>query len=260
MLRSYLKRILSSPLFWACSIILTIAMLIGVFEDLRVADSNSISLLYCWIVTNSIGISHVLLPVLSTIPFTFFYVDRLEKKAVYYTMIRSNTRNYYLSDVGASMISSALVTLVSSTLFLGFCAALGAGNNTQDSVTQYFLGTWFENWSAGSAYGKILLIHVLDYLLFSLPWALLGVLVSLFCRNKYVIIAAPFIGFMLISYITEMVSADYLSPGNMLLKGAIRNTPGGGILYAAIYFVGLSAVFGAAYYMISRRRIKHEGI
>lgn len=260
MLRSYLKRILCSPLFWACGGMLAAAMVLGVVEDLRAADNNSISLIYCWIVTNSVGIAHVLLPVLSAIPFTYFYVDRLEKKAVYYTMIRSNTRNYYLSDIGAAMIGSALVVLAASTLYIAFCVALGAGNNVQDSVTQYFSGTWFESWSTEGAYGKILLVHVLDYLLFSLPWALLGILASLFCKNKYVIIAAPFIGFMLISYITEMVSADYLNPGNMLLKGAIRNTPGGGILYAAIYFVGLSVVLGAGYYTISRRRIKHEGI
>lgn len=260
MLRSHIKNFLFSPLFWVCSIILAAAMSLGVYEDLQAARSNSISIIYCWIVTNSVGVAHVLLPVLTTVPFTFYYVDRLEKKAVYYTMIRSSTKDYYLSEVIAAILSSVLVTFVACIIFITVCIMSGARDVMQDTITDYFSGTWFAYWSEQGAYNKILLIHILDYLLYSLPWTLFGMVVSLFCKNKYVIVAAPFICFMLLSYVTEMLSVTYLNPGTMLLKGNIRSTPGGGILCAAIYFIGLSGIMGAWYYLSSRRRMKYEGI
>lgn len=88
----YLKRILKSPVFGMCIILLVSVMLIGCYGDLEAARENHSSVLYLFIVTNSVGIAHVLVPVITVVPFLFFYVEEMEKKSVYYRIIRMESK------------------------------------------------------------------------------------------------------------------------------------------------------------------------
>ena len=83
---------------------------------------------------------------------------------------------------------------------------------------------------------------------------------SLFTKNKYVILAAPFIFFMALSYFTELLAVFRLNPGTTLLKGIALSDAGGGIYYNLLYHTVLSVLLCTVYGFVSGRRFRYEGI
>lgn len=255
----YLKRIVKSPAFGGGILLLTLLLVMGCYEDLTGARANHLSVLYCFIITNTVGISHVLLPVLVPVPFLFIYAEELNEKLLYYQYIRSNTAAVYRGRLLAAIVSPALVCLISVVLFTGICIAYGAGWEAEDSMIQFFRNAAFANtvqerlWLVYGVYG-------LAFLLYSLPWTLIGLVASLFCKNKYIIFAASFIIFISFSYITQLLGLYWLDPGMTLLKGMVRSMAGGGIYYAFTYHMSFIAVLSLIYYIVSKRKFYYEGI
>ena len=229
----YIKRILSSPVFWFCSLLLIFVMILGCYEDLACAEQEKLPVLYFLITTNAVGITHVLVPVICTVPFLFYYVDELEKRTVYYQMIRMKKKRKYIGgQILAALITPCLVAFVSVIAFTLICLLFGAGFQSVDMIGEYFENSLFgEMIKDGSLLG-VYMIHVAAFLLYSLPWVLVGIAVSYISKNRYVIIASPFIFDMVISYVTEMLSYDILGPDSTLLKGNVIYLFGGGIFYA----------------------------
>jgi len=260
MLRTNLKKIVCSAVFWGTVILLAGSMVLGAYSDLQNARNNSMSVLYCYLVTNSVGISHVLVPIVTIVPFTFFYVDELDKKAVYYSLIRCSKRKYYLANVLTAIISAVLVSSLAILIFVIVCLGFGANLQVDNMMVEYYSGTFFQTWIESEMLVRILLIHICSFVIFSIPWPLLSLAVSILSKNKYVIIASPFILFMAASYVTEMSSADMLNPGLMLLKGSMLKKSYGGLFYAISYHVIFSLFFAFFYYCMSKRRFLHEGL
>ena len=260
MLRTNLKKVIYSTAFWGSVILLAGSMVFGVYSDLQNARNNSISVLYYYLVTTSIGISHVLIPIITIIPFTFFYVEELDKKAVYYSLIRCSKRKYYLANIFTAIISATLVTLLAILIFMIVCLGFGANLQITDVIIDYYSETFFQLWIERGMLVEVLLINICVFVMFSIPWTLLSLAVSILSKNKYIIISSPFIMFMTASYVTEMVSADLLNPGLMLLKGSILQMPYGGILYVIVYHGIFILSFSIFYYCMSKRRFLHEGL
>jgi len=246
--------------FWGAVILLAGSMVLGAYPDLKMAQDNSISVLYCYLVTSSVGISHVLIPIVSIIPFTYFYVDELDKKAVYYSLIRCNKKTYYRSNVLTAIISSVLLVTLAVLIFVMICLAFGANTQTDSVLEGYYSGTFFQSWIEQGLSMRILLIHICAFVMFSIPWSLLSLVTSILSKNKYIIIASPFILFMAVSYATEMSSADLLNPGLMLLKGSMLKMSYGGLFYAIGYHTIVISLLSLFYYYMSKRRFLHEGL
>lgn len=140
------------------------------------------------------------------------------------------------------------------------CLLCGAGWQSHDSVRQYFNGTDFAAYMSDGSTGKVYLVHCFAFLCFCLPWTLIGVLVSFVSKNRYVIIASPFIVFMGTSYLTEILSMEKLHPGLILLKGSVLHMPGGGIYHTLLYVTVLTGILLILTVWAVRRRMRHEGL
>ena len=256
----YLKRIIKSPVFWGGIILLTVLMVIGCYEDLGAASRNNIPVLYCLWVTNSIGISHVLVPAVVVIPFLFFFVDELEKGSLYYQLIRSRKTGCYLGQLGASVVSAMLLTILSVICFSLICMLYGAGWQANESLIQGYSGTYYEEMIQSQPW-LVYLINVFVFVLYSTPWVLMGMVISLFTKHRYLILIGPLMIFMAMNYLTELAGLPWLGPDQTLLKGLdARNLAGGGIYYALSYHLILDVALSLCYLILSRRKYKHEGV
>ena len=255
----YLKRTLKNPVFMICTALLTILMLIGCYEDLGAASANVIPVFYCFQVTNSIGISHVLLPAVVVIPFFSFFIEEVEKGALYYQLIRGNKKCCYLGQIGAAALSSMMVTLLATVLFSVVCMLFGAGWQINDTLIQGFSDTYYKELIQDRSY-LVFIIHVLAFVLYSMPWVLIGMVISLFTKNRYLILIGPFIIFMAWSYLTELAGLMILNPGYTLLKGTVRIWVGGGIFYTIGYYLVVCVTLALWYLIVSYRRFHHEGL
>ena len=255
----YMKRIYSSAVFWGCAVLLAIVMIIGCYWDLSFARKSVQPVLYCFLVTNTVGISHALVPIVAAAPFLYFYVEEIEKKAVYYQMIRSSKKAYFGGQIAAALLSASSVIIVTLVLFTVICLAFGANWGVNPPLASYFRGAFFEDLMNRNGF-ILYLIYAGAMVLYCLPWTLFGMLTSFFTRNKYMIIAMPYISFMILSYLTELLPVMWLNPGMTLLKAQMVRETYGGVPFALVYNMSLAGVLALIYYIASQRRIRHEGL
>ena len=261
MLGVRMKRLLGSRVFWGAVVLFAAIMVAGAYEDLPHARVNSSSVLYLYMVSTSIGIAHALVAIVPIIPFAFFYVEELEKKAVYYNLIRCSKRSYYWSNIVAAVLSSVLVTVFALLLFTLVCLAFGAGLETGQSVmSHYGTSPFFRECLEDGRLIYVMLINFLAFVAYSAPWGLLCLLISIFSKNKYVIVAFPFIFKIAVSYLLQG-SLDRFDPSLTILKSQfVLSMPYGGIFYALGYHAVFITLFSVCYYVLSRRRYRHGGI
>ena len=256
-----MKRLLGSGVFWGTVFLFAAIMIAGAYEDIQSAGANSSSVLYLFLVTSSVGISHVLVPVLTIIPFAFFYAEELEKKAAYYSLIRCSKRSYYGSNIAAAVLSSMLVSAFALLVFVIVCLLSGAGSEFGGSEASFFEGSIYGSWLENGNGNWILPLKLLAFVVYSAPWGVLCLAVSVFSKNKYIIIAAPFLIEKAVGTITQMIPSLWLLiPGLTLLKGTSLRLPYGGIPYALGYNGVIVAALSVFYYVMSKRRYRHEGI
>ena len=74
------------------------------------------------------------------------------------------------------------------------------------------------------------------------------------------IIAMPYISFMVLSYLTELLSVMWLNPGMTLLKAKMVREAYGGVPFALVYNITLAGGLAVIYFIASQRRIRHEGL
>ena len=267
MFRYYIRRILASPVYIGCVLLLLAVMLFGCAFELGVARESTISVLTCFRVSNSVGVSHVLIPMITALPFLFFFVDELEKKAVYYQLMRTNWRSCYGGRIGAALVSSMAVTALSLFLFTLICMAFGAGWKTSGVLEAAFEETFFEE-SLKKNTGLTYLVCCIALILYSAPWIVSGMVVSVFSKNRYLILALPGLFYLALSYLIQSLYMYWqwplfiwLNPGHTLLKRRdILALPGGGIFYTLCYHAILSILLIVVYWTESKRRIRREGL
>ena len=254
-----MKRIINSAAFWGSVFVLVAVMFLGCFEDLEAARANHLSVMYLFFVTTTVGITHVLIPAITIVPFMFCYLDEMQKGAIYYPLMRSSKKTYFSGIIFSALLSSAAVVLVSLILFTLICLAFGAGWEANASVIQFFKGDYFENMLEDSL-GFVYIVHGIALILFSMPWAVVGIVISLFTTQKYLIVAGPFVFFMLFSYFTELLGVFWLNPGWTLLKGSVRTRIGGGIFHAFAYQLIFIIFLLLIYCLVWKRKLRYEGI
>ncbi len=260
MFRVRMKQLLGSGVFWGTVLPFAVIMVAGAYTDLPAARVNSSSVLYLYLVTSTVGIAHVLVPVVTILPFAFFYVEEMEKKAVYYNLIRSSKRAYYGSNIAAAVLSSMLVSAFGLLIFVLVCLGYGAVFGYSDAVLSFFEGSIYGDWLTDGRHVWVLLVKLLAFVVLSAPWGVLCLAVSVFSRNKYVILAAPFLIEWAVSVVLQMLGLWLLDPGMTLLNGPGLRLPFGGIPYSLGYNGALVAILSTFYYVMSKRRYRREGI
>lgn len=255
-----MKRLLGSGVFWGTVLLFAAIMVAGAYSDLPSARAESSSVLYLYLVTSTVGVAHVLVPVVTILPFAFFYVEEMEKKAVYYNLIRCSKRAYYGSNIAVAALSSMLVSVMALLIFVLVCLAYGAGFGFSEAMASFFEGSIYAVWLKNGGSGWVLLVKLLVFTAFSAPWGLLCLAVSVFSKNKYVILAAPFLIARGAAIVLQMLGLWLMDPGMTLLNGISLRLPYGGIPYALGYNGALVAALSVFYYVMSKRRYRHEGI
>lgn len=255
-----MKQLLGSGVFWGTVLLFAVIMVAGTYTDLPAVRANSSSVLYLYLVTSTVGIAHVLVPVITILPFTFFYVEEMEKKEVYYNLIRCSRRAYYSSNIAVAVLSSMLVSGLALLIFVLVCLGYGAVFGYSDAELSFFEGSIYVGWLRDGRHVWVLLVKLLAFVTYSAPWGLLCLAVSVFSKNKYVILAAPFLIEWSVSLVLQMLGVWQLEPGMTLLAGPYIRLPWGGIPYALGYQGILVAALSAFYYGMSKRRYRREGI
>ena len=255
----YLKKSMCSPVFWGGAVIFAVILVAGCYSDLAAAHANTIPVLYCFMVTTSVGIAHVVAPLLCAMPFLFFYVDTLDHGSSHFLLIRSDAKAEFRAKILAALISSLCMTGLALLLFTVTALCFGAGWEAEQSLLMSFQGRYFEALVESHMLG-VYFIYCISFLVYSLPWTLIGLVASLFVKNRYMVFAMPFLVFIVWNYLTELLGLTWLNLNMTLLKGVARTLYGGGILYAFLYHgvlcLGLIMFYGVMY----RRRWKYEGI
>ena len=259
MITYYLKKSICNPVLLGVVVVFSVTLIIGCYSDLSAAQTNTIPVLYCFMVTTSVGIAHVVAPLLCAMPFLFFYVDTLDSGSSYFLMIRTKAKTELLAKILAALISSVCMTGMALIFFTVTALCFGAGWEAEQSLHLSFQDKFFEA-MIESHMMSVYFVYCISFLVYSLPWALVGLVASLFVKNRYMVFAIPFLVYIVWNYLTELLGLTWLNLNMTLLKGNSRNLYGGGILYALIYHgilcLGLIIFYGVMY----RRRWKYEGI
>ncbi|MBO5389871.1 MAG: hypothetical protein J6A59_17385 [Lachnospiraceae bacterium] len=256
-----LKRIIKCPVIYVCIIVLTLLMIIGCCEDLSYAKNNNIGVLYCFVLTNSLGVSHVVAPLLVSIPFLYYYVDEIDHKYTYYQIIRANDKvKYYGAQILSAIITVLIVTIVSILCFTILCLLLGATWEPGQTMAYYYEGTFWEKYIVNGNSLFVYMVYCVCFVLYALPWPLVGIMASYILRNRYVIVASPFIAFVFISYITQLLSLERLDPGLTLLKGSVMYMEYGGVIHSVLYNILLTTLFIVIIFVEIKMRYKKRGI
>lgn len=251
-----------NPVFGICVILQVIIMLMGCKEELRFAiDGNLIPILLCYSETVSIGIAHISLPLLSVIPFLYYHVEEIHTGALYFSQVRTTARKDLAGRIGAAILSAATMAAVSLLLFTCGALALGASWQTNDTIANWFENTYYEELLKTSTW-QVYLIHGAGFLLFSMPWVLIGLVCSLWVRNKYLVFAFPFVVFMLCGIIMDLTGNWWFGIGYILLLKNLKTRTyfADGLGIACLYLILFGGVWIAAYVISWKRRWRRDGI
>lgn len=166
------------------------------------------------------------------------------------------------------LVSVLLMAVISMVVFTIICLAIGVTwENTgwfviyeETNVAEYFMGN--ESW-------KITLWYFVLSILYCLVWPLFGILVSLFTKNRYVILAAPFVIFMAWNYISQLIYGIF---HNILWVMPIQPVLLWGLPWEAYWSIELHVIYPIIYHvvllgglsltclLIIKRRFVKEGI
>lgn len=261
MFRLYYKRCITNPVFYACAVLQAVMMAAGCHEWLGLAKENVISVLYCYRVTTSIGIGHVVLPLISVIPFMIFQVEETRPGAIYFQLSRTSFWKELWGRLAAALLSAVTAMAAALLIFTVIAMACGAVWQTNDSVIN-----WYEKSSlrelAEKGTWQIYLIESAGFLLYAMPWVLIGMVASLFVKNPYIVFAFPFVVFITANFLEDLTGSGWLNVSFIvLLKNVkLRGTFGGGIVIAAGYQLCLCGALTLLYVFLWKRRWTHDGL
>ena len=219
----YMRRILRSRFFVICVIINVILFIIGGHQDIFNAAEYNMSVLDLFKDSACYGIGHVSAYILYTLPFLYYFSEEINNKMVYYRLIRCSRRSYFASHIFSAVVSVILMCIISVVIL--YC------------------------------------ITCVSYILSITPGILFAIVASLFIKNRYIIMAVPFIVLRLFQLISTITRQDYIDWGIYTdLSAATMYKTVGGLVYAFGYLAFLLIALSVIYYVGSMRRFRHGKI
>lgn len=263
-----MKRILTGKMFYICIILSAVLLYIGGYVDIEAARDNSIPLLSCLHTTQFEGVIIVVAPIIMAIPFLVIFVEDNEKKAIYFQLMRTSQRKYYAGQLAAAVCSAGAIALVSIIIFIICCLTSGV---VWENEWYYTLldDTCLRDIIYSSDIWKLTLWYHMCLVFFCMPWAVIGMVVSLFTKNKYIIIASPFVIFMAWNYLCQIIQniwppIKWIRPTEPTLFDELVHADFWSlkltISYPIIYHVLLIGGLSLIYYFTIKRRFRNEGI
>lgn len=275
MLTFYLKRMIKSKLFYICLGATVGILLFGATQIImrgheRAYYNEPISILEALHSTMEFGGFYVVVaPALMSVLFLYFYTEDMEKRAIYYQMLRTNRLSYYAGQILSALCSSGLLIVISMLIFCVVCMAAGVVWEHNGHWAEIFMETNIGPYYYGP-YSELLTVwQIVCIVFYSLPWPLVGLLVSLVTKNRYVIMASPFVVFLLWNYMAQFLWKyahwlDWIKPTSctLILDLPYRDfwTIQLTFLYPILYIIVFVGIVSSIYLGVTKRRYVREGL
>lgn len=202
MLKTELKKIMCSPQYIICVILLFILLMLGTvgfWSD--TIEGQTISLLAHFLdAWHDFGNVYIVVPLLVSVPVTFLLHDELNSGYFHFSVVRAGKKKYIVKKMIAGLLSGFLMVLIAEILFTITLIVLTPGEiNFLDQ--QHCLGDdstfYLDMIKSGSGY-IVYIIWVLLAGLYGAVFSAMSVAVSAVARNKYVATVVPFLIFLLV--------------------------------------------------------------
>jgi hypothetical protein len=183
----------------------------------------------------------LVLPILSTLPYTGAFADDLNSQFIRTYLPRAGRRRYLISRTAATALSGGMaVTLGVLMLMLAYIVAFPPLGLSEAGIEM--MPTLF------SLFQAIVLVFLNAGL-----WALIGGVAAAIMRNKYIAYACPFILYYVATSFQQRYSktAHFLSPREWIMPGHTDWY----VIFGMV--VGLCAVVGVALALLMKWRLKN---
>lgn len=268
MLRYYMKRILTNPIFYICLAIGLFALITPCRHELPFCRVDRLPIMYM-LSTTEMGIFSMLVPILTTAPFMLVFTEELKEKVVFYQMIRAGRKHFYRDQILSAIFCGVIIGAITWTVWLIVMLGAGARFPATNDWFGNFIGTNLESMVETDAFIWLSIWYLLVQVFYCLHWNLMGMALSLVTKNKYVLIAAPFIIYLVWEYMTQMIysmakGVMFVNPGSMRMSGGLEYLPYWQLSYSYLYpivvYVILIGGLGGLYYIVTKRRFLREGL
>lgn len=250
MIKTHLKMIFTKPIYYL-SIIFVFATVI--IRLLYLNDSEDV-VSAVDIMLDLDGMRKIIL-IFAAVPFNAQFCNEYNSKMHHFFISRSSKKEYSISHVVNTVISSFTVTFLGLVLFI---------------IVLSFYKTFYifypddpYHFAFGSllAHNKPILYILAKISIYAISnsfWCMLGLILSVFTRNAYVAICGPFI----FSYILEKLVLNFPDKINLyyLSLGRVQLGINTAIdyLYAILFFILLIIICGIVFYKQMKRVIENE--
>ena len=193
MFRADLRKILVSPLFYVCVLALTACALSSAWYVMQETEELFYLATQGWGIGN--GTVGVAIPLLSGIASAGSYCEERQGGFHYSVMVRGTRLRYCVSKVSAAVLGGFLMVFAAGLLFLPACMLLKKGDFVL--AGEAFRMVFERRWE------MVLIEHgwpvlawlswLFSYCVAAAVWPALALCVSLFVRNRYVVMVSPFL-------------------------------------------------------------------
>ena len=238
-----LKRILQKPAALVCIIVYIGIMMLGVETDLRADHESGILSLFYF--TENYGVTAFIQTLIFPIAAAGNYFDERKGHYDWLMQMRSGQMKYCFAKIVSAVLSGIILYMISVLLFFVLCISIAPAvrqGSTVESIKQLFGGTISGNiepfW------------YKLGYSFQIGIYVLIGLCVSVFCTNRYVFYAMPFLLTRLGAYVGGLMTWTLYTPVGM------ERAADGGLIICLTRNLAAYAVLGFLYY----REMKWRGI
>ena len=242
-----LKRILQKPAALVCIIVYIGIMILGVETDLRADHESGILSLFYF--TENYGVTAFIQTLIFPIAAAGNYFDERKGHYDWLMQMRSGQMKYCFAKIVSAVLSGIILYMISVLLFFVL--------STVESIKQLFGGTisgniepfWYKL-ALSIGYYPTTVLYALGYSFQIGIYVLIGLCVSVFCTNRYVFYAMPFLLTRLGAYVGGLMTWTLYTPVGM------ERAADGGLIICLTRNLAAYAVLGFLYY----REMKWRGI
>lgn len=202
LLRTELKKIIFSPQYIICVVVLFVLLMVGTvgFWSQKLGDQTISMIAHFFNAWDTFGHVCIVVPLLAAVPVTFLLHDELNSGYIHFSLIRAGKKKYILVKLIAGILSGMLMVLTAEVLFTVTLIVLTPGEiNFWDQ--QNLLGEdscfYLDLVRSGNGYIAYIIWSLLAGL-YGAVFSAMAVACSAVAKNKYVAAVIPFIIFLLV--------------------------------------------------------------
>lgn len=248
------KRVFHSYNFWLAILFVVLIRFVSIAN----VDFKISSLMYVFDIARSSDLKLLIFPI-AALPFASSFCSDWDNKYIRPTVVRASIKQYSLSKVIAVFISSALVVMIGTGIFMFITTFLLS--NPEPSPAQ------LENYANSASFGQFVVrgqyflyiaVHSFIESFYFAFYAVVALAISTLIPNIFVTLAAPLIAHYLVIHLNTILQLPDIFRIYVLMNGNINF---GGImksfLIIAFYPWLLSLIVGVFFYRCVKEQIQN---